>query len=104
MLDLRARVRLRHTLSDQRGEWQQRIQAVLYHHGCPRRRDLMTRDGRAWLSEQPLPATAREQVAVAVAMIDALEVQIASLDRELCAYARRQQGCRALMRTTGSGR
>jgi Transposase len=29
LLDLRARVRLRHTLSDQRGEWQQRIQAVL---------------------------------------------------------------------------
>src|SRR5437763_7280621 len=38
LLDLRARVRLRHTLSDQRGEWQQRIQAVLYHHGCPQRR------------------------------------------------------------------
>jgi transposase len=29
ILDLRARVRLRHTLSQQRGEWQQRIQAVL---------------------------------------------------------------------------
>jgi transposase len=36
-LDLRARVRLRHTLVDQRGEWQQRIQAVLYHHGFPQR-------------------------------------------------------------------
>jgi hypothetical protein len=35
ILDLRARVRLRHTLSEQRGEWQQRIQSVLYHHGCP---------------------------------------------------------------------
>jgi len=33
LLDLRARVRLRHTLIDQRGEWQQSIQAVLYHHG-----------------------------------------------------------------------
>jgi transposase len=52
LLDLRARVRLRHTLSEQRGEWQQRIQAVLYHHGCPQRRQLMTRDGRAWLGEQ----------------------------------------------------
>ena len=45
LLDLRARVRLRHTLSDQRGEWQQRIQSVLYHHGCPQRGDLMNRDG-----------------------------------------------------------
>ena len=30
LLDLRARVRLRHTLVDQRREWQQRMQAVLY--------------------------------------------------------------------------
>ena len=43
ILDLRARVRLRHTLSEQRCEWQQRIQAVLYHHGCPKRGAL---DGR----------------------------------------------------------
>jgi transposase len=35
ILDLRARVRLRHTLSEQRSEWQQRIQATLYHHGRP---------------------------------------------------------------------
>jgi transposase len=103
LLDLRARVRLRHTLSDQRGEWQQRIQAVLYHHGCPQRRDLMTRDGRAWLVEQPLPETAREQLTVAVAMVDALDVQLAPIDRELRAYARRQPGCRALMAHYGIG-
>jgi transposase len=54
ILDLRARVRLRHTLSEQRSEWQQRIQAVLYHHGCPQRRSLMTQEGRAWLAAQPL--------------------------------------------------
>jgi transposase len=103
ILDLRARVRLRHTLSEQRGEWQQRIQAVLYHHGLPQRRQLMTGDGRAWLAEAPLPATAREQVTVAAAMIDALDVQIAPLDRELRAYARRQAGCRALMSHYGIG-
>ena len=40
ILDLRARVRARHTLSHQRCEWQQRIQAVLYHHGVPQRRGL----------------------------------------------------------------
>ena len=97
ILDLRARVRLRHTLSEQRGEWQQRIQAMLYHHGCPQRRQLMAGDGREWLAAQPLPATAREQVTVALAMIDALEAQIAPLDKELRAYARRQAGCKALM-------
>jgi transposase len=103
LLDLRARVRLRHTLSDQRGEWQQRIQAVLYHHGCPQRRELMTADGRAWLAAQPLPATAREQITVAIAMIDALEVQLAPITKELRAYARRQPGCLALMAHYGIG-
>ena len=103
ILDLRARVRLRHTLSEQRGEWQQRIQATLYHHGCPQRRQLMTGDGREWLAGQPLPTTAREQVTVALAMIDALEAQIAPLDRELRAYARRQTGCQALMAHYGIG-
>ena len=64
ILDLRARVRLRHTLSEQRGEWQQRIQATLYHQGCPQRRGLMVGDGREWLASQPLPAAAREQVTI----------------------------------------
>jgi transposase len=103
ILDLRARVRLRHTLSEQRGEWQQRIQAVLYHHGCPQRRQLMTAEGRRWLADVALPATAREQITVAVAMIDALDVQLAPIDRELRAYARRQPGCRALMGHYGIG-
>jgi transposase len=103
ILDLRARVRLRHTLSEQRSEWQQRIQATLYHHGCPRRRELMTGEGREWLASRRLPAAARQQVTVALAMIDALEAQIASLDKELRAYARRQAGCQALMAHYGIG-
>ena len=103
ILDLRARVRLRHTLSEQRGEWQERIQAVLYHHGCPPRRQLMVGDGREWLKAQPLPDSAREQVTVALAMIDALDRQMAPLERELRAYARRQVGCKALMRLYGIG-
>jgi transposase len=103
ILDLRARVRQRHTLSEQRSEWQQRIQATLYDHGCPRRRSLLVGDGRAWLASQPLSAAARQTVAVALAMIDALEAQIALLDRELWAYARRQAGCKALMAHYGIG-
>ena len=103
ILDLRARVRLRHTLSEQRSEWQQRIQATLYHHGCPQRRSLLIGDGREWLAAQPLPAAAREQVTVALAMIDGIEAQIAPLDRELRAYAHRQAGCKALMAHYGIG-
>ena len=82
ILDLRARVRLRYTLIEQHSEWQQRIQAVLYHHGCPDRRGLMVGDGRDWLSAQPLPDAAREQGTVALAVIDALEREIAPLDAQ----------------------
>ena len=58
VFDLRARVRLRHELSEQRSEWQQRIQATLYHHGCPRRLGLMVGDGREWLAAEPPLETA----------------------------------------------
>jgi transposase len=97
ILDLRARVRLRHTLIEQHREWRQRIQAVLFHHGCLQRRGLMTGDGREWLRSRSLPETGGEQITVAVAMIDALERQLAPLTRELRGYARRQTGCQALI-------
>jgi transposase len=103
LLDLRARVRLRHALVNQRGEWQQRIHAVLYHHGLPQRRELLTRDNRAWVEQAPLPATAREQITVALALIDALQAQVDPITRELRAYAPRQPGCRALMGHYGIG-
>ena len=103
LLDLRARVRLRHTLVDARREWQQRMQAVLYHHGVPSRSWLMTAASREWLAELELPATAREQITIALAMIDAHDTQLAPLDQQLRDYARRQPGCRALMRHYGIG-
>jgi transposase len=103
LLDLRARVRLRHTLVDQRGEWQQRIQAVLYHHGFPQRNGLLTAENRAWLEGLALPASAHEQITVALTMIDSLDAQSAPITRELRLYARRQHGCRALMKHYGVG-
>ena len=107
ILDLRARVRLRHELGEQRSEWQQRIQATLYHHGCPQRRQLMVGDGRDWLAQQPLPDTAREQVTVALAMIDALELQMRA-DREGAARVRaspgRVQGADGPLRDRGADR
>src|SRR3954453_429451 len=103
LLDLRARVRLRHALVDQRGEWQQRIHAVLYHHGHPQKAGLLTAANRAWLGQLALPAAAREQVSVALAMIDALDSQSAVITAELRRYARRQAGCRALMGLYGIG-
>ena len=105
LLDLRARVRLRHTLVDDRGEWQQRIRAVLYHHGIAHRAelDLMRSAGREWLARLPLPVTAREQVTIALEVIDALDAKLPPIDRELRAYARRQSGCKALQAHYGIG-
>jgi transposase len=103
LLDLRARVRLRLALVNQRGEWQQRMQAVLYHHGVPPRSGLMTAESRAWLADLALPTAAREQITVALAVIDAVDTQLAPIDKDLRAYARRQAGCRALMAHYGIG-
>ena len=64
----------------------------------PPRRDLLdAREPRVARAGRAAGETAREQVTVALAMIDALDAQIAPLSRELRAYARRQAGCRALM-------
>jgi transposase len=50
-----------------------------------------------------LPTAAREQITVALAMLDALEHLLAPIDCELRAYARRQPGCKALMGHYGIG-
>jgi transposase len=97
ILDLRARVRTRHLLSHQRTEWQQRMQAVLYHHGFPQRRDLLTSEKRTWLASIKLPAAAREQLTIALHMIDAVDIQLVPFDSELRRWARKQTGCRALI-------
>jgi transposase len=100
----RSRARLRHTLIGERTQWVQRIQATLFHHGIhgtPEK--LRTGDGRAFLQRLQLPADARERIQIALAMIDALEAQLAPLERELRQLARRQTGCRALMRLYGMG-
>jgi transposase len=103
ILELRSKVRLRHTLISERGTWQQRIQAQLYHHGVPARRQLLVGDGRAWLQGLDLPDAARRQIEVALGMIDAVDAQLRPLDAELRALARRQPGCRALMAHYGIG-
>jgi transposase len=96
ILDLRARVRTRHLLSHQRTECQQRMQSVLCHHGFPQQRGLLTLEKREWLAGLSLPASARGQLTVALAMIDAIDQQMVPADQALRADARRQPGARAL--------
>jgi hypothetical protein len=51
---------------------------------------LLTGANRAWLAELKLPDSAREQIAVGLRMIDALDAQAAPITAELRAYAKRQ--------------
>jgi transposase len=100
---LRSLVRLRKALVDERTAWQQRIQAQLFHHGQPRRRDLLTHSNRAWLEQLELPDAALTQVETALGLINALNARLGPLDKRLRRLARRQPGCVALMRHYGIG-
>ena len=101
----RSRARMRHTLIDERTQWLQRIQATLFHHGVggtPER--LRTRRGpRVPRALARCPRTRASGSRSRCAMIDAIEAQIAPLERELRQLARRQTGCRALMGLYGMG-
>lgn len=102
----RSRTRLRKRLVDERSAWQQRIQATLFHHGVPAGalpRRLRSTAGRDALAALAVPSDARERIEVALAMIDAIERQLLPLEREIRRLARRQAGCRALMRHFGIG-
>src|ERR687898_298822 len=79
------------------------MQATLYHHGAPARSWLLGAESRAWLAGLQLPPAAREQITVALALVDAHNVQLVPLDQQLREYAKRQPGCRALMRLYGIG-
>jgi hypothetical protein len=56
---LRVLVRLRKTLVDERTAWQQRLHAVLFHHGLPwPDHALLTQATRGWLEQVTLPQPA----------------------------------------------
>jgi transposase len=102
----RTRTRLRKTLVDERSEWLERIQATLFHHGVPAGSvpaRLLSGEGRRLLAAQPLPEAARERIQVALALIEAIDTQLAPLEQELRQLARHQTGCRALQRHFGIG-
>jgi transposase len=106
VVEWRTRTRLRKTLVEERTQWLQRIRATLFHHGVPAvevPERLLSRSGRSFLERIELPEAARERIAVALAMLEAIEAQLAPLERRLRHLARRQPGCLALMREPGIG-
>jgi transposase len=107
ILDLRAKVRLRKTLVDQRTEWLQRIHAVLFHHGVPvqpgRLARLDARSASEQLAKLDLPPVAQQQITVALGIIEHLNGELHAIGLELERIARHQPGCRALMGHYGIG-
>jgi transposase len=97
ILELRTLVRLRKTLIDQRTAWQQRIHAQLFHQGVPGGLKLRTEAGREALRRAELSPAGRQLVELGLRMLDTFDLELAPLDRELRAFARRQLGCRALI-------
>lgn len=100
----RTRTRLRKTLVDERTAWIQRIQATLFQHGVSGAPDtLLSERGREFLAGLELPPDALERIEVSLQMIEAINRQLAPIERELRQLARRQPGCRALMAHYGIG-
>jgi transposase len=92
--------------SSRSAQWLQRIRSTLFHYGIPAAEmpeRLLSRTGRAFLARVELPEAAHERIMVALAVIDALDVQLAPIERRLRQLARRQPGCQALMREPGLG-
>ena len=102
--DWRTRARLRKTLVDERTTWLQRVQATLFHHGVTGAPDeLRSAAGREFLAALELPEATRERIEVGLQMVEAIDHQIAPVERRLRQLARRQRGCQALMSHFGIG-
>lgn len=95
VLEVRTLVRLRKDLADERREWQQRLQAQLFHQGVQRIL-ITTAQGRRQLAEADLSAAGRHVVTTGLEVIDHLDGQLAPLDAYLVRFAKLQPGCRAL--------
>jgi transposase len=100
----RSRTRMRHTLIDERTAWMQRIQATLFHHGIGGTPDkLRTREGREFLDGLQLPQDARADRDRAWDGRRDRRADRPARARAVRQLARRQTGCKALMRLYGMG-
>ena len=102
--EVRTRVRLYKDLVDERTSWQQRIQALLFHHGVVLEGDLLVAERRQKLEAgEGLSPAAHEAVKSALRQIDRLAAELEPLRLAFRQFAQRQPGCRALMQEYGIG-
>ena len=104
VLEVRTLVRCYKALLDEHTAWLQRVHATLFHHGVPAERNLLAAERRARLEQgSGLSPAARQQVTVALRMLEHLDAELDRLRAELVGVARRQPGCRALDELYGIG-
>lgn len=97
ILELRTLVRLRKALLDERTGWQQRLQAQLFQQGIAPGLALRNPAARARLAELELSPAGRQLLESGLRRIDELDRELAPLDEQLGAFAKRQPGCRTLI-------
>jgi transposase len=95
-MELRALVRLRKTLVDQRIEWQQRLQAQLFHQGVVPGLRLCNPEVRRRLTGVEMSPAGRQTMGTGLIMLDDFDAQLGPLNAQLVALAKAQPGCRAL--------
>src|SRR6266540_2775828 len=101
---LRDRTRLRKALAEDRRRWAQRLHAYLLHEGWPCSRSrLLSIEGLRWAAALRLPEHARLQVDSLLAVMAALEAQVATVEAELRRFARADERCQALQGIYGVG-
>jgi transposase len=103
VLEIRAKVRLYKDLLEERGGWQQRIHATLFHLGAPAQPDLLGPDPDRLARLEALTPATRHTTTLALRMIAALDDALLALRAELVAFGRRQPGCKELQREYGIG-
>ena len=103
VLEIRTLGRLYMDLCEERRAWCQRIKAQLFHQGCPAVPGSIGPRTRGVFVDLELTPAGRRSVDTALRMVDALDVEIRQLRRDLARFARRHPGCRGLLSLYGIG-
>lgn len=96
VLEIRTKARLYIALMNQRRQWQQRIQAILFHEGVEKRSGLLTVQGRTRLDTVELSDEGRQYVDTALRIIDMTGMEAAIVRDELTSFARHHRGPQVL--------
>src|SRR2546429_50657 len=103
ILELRTLVRSRKTLVDQRIEWQQRLQAQLFHQGVVPGLRLCNPEDRRRLADAEVSGSGRQMIETGLIMLDHFDAQLDPLSPQLTGLPKAQPGGRGLRKEPYAG-